>query len=38
MVGTRAADDRVHYTQLDRIEVKEAGIRRLTRRDGTPLP
>ncbi|MBL9058403.1 MAG: cupin domain-containing protein [Mangrovicoccus sp.] len=37
MIGTRAADDRVHYALLDRIEVKLAGRKHLTRRDGTPL-
>ena len=38
MVGTRAADGRVHYTALDRIEIKEAGVKRRIRRDGSPLP
>lgn len=38
MIGTRAADDRVHYTTLDKIEIKENGVKCRTRRDGTPLP
>lgn len=38
VVGTRSTSDRVHYSDIDKILIRENGVRRLTRRDGTPLP
>ena len=37
VVGTRARDDRVHYSELDKIGTKRDGVVTRTRRDGTPL-
>ncbi|WP_172296630.1 cupin domain-containing protein [Pseudoruegeria sp. HB172150] len=37
IVGTRLADDIVHYSEIDKILIRENGQRRLTRRDGTPI-
>lgn len=37
VVGTRNASDRVHYSDIDKILIRENGTRRLTRRDGTPI-
>ena len=37
IVGTRAQDDRVHYSELDKISLKRSGVVSRTRRDGTPL-
>ncbi len=38
IVGTRAAVDRVHYSDIDKLYTRENGIATRTRRDGTPLP
>ena len=37
IVGSRHADDVVHYSDIDKVLYREGGKRRLTRRDGTPL-
>lgn len=37
VVGTRAARDQVHYSEIDKIQIRDNGTRRWTRRDGTPL-
>ena len=37
VIGARAADDRVHYAELDKISTKRGGVVTRTRRDGTPL-
>lgn len=37
IVGTRAASDRVHYSDIDRLYTRENGAVRRTRRDGSPL-
>lgn len=37
IVGTRAADDRVHYADLDKVSTKRGGVVTRTRRDGSPL-
>jgi len=37
VVGTRNADDVVHYSDLDKVLHREGGRRRLTRRDGSPF-
>ena len=37
VVGTRASSDRVHYSDIDRIYVRENGQISRTKRDGTPL-
>jgi uncharacterized cupin superfamily protein len=36
VVGTRCANDRVHYSDIDKILIRENGSRRLVRRDGSP--
>lgn len=36
VVGTRKQDDVVHYSTIDKILIREAGTRRLIRRDGSP--
>lgn len=38
IVGTRAAHDRCHYPDLDLLYTRDAGGRRFTARDGSPLP
>lgn len=38
VVGTRAASDRVHYSDIDKLYVRENGRITRTRRDGSPLP
>jgi uncharacterized cupin superfamily protein len=37
IVGTRAANDRVHYSELDQLVTKRDGRKTVTRRDGTPV-
>jgi uncharacterized cupin superfamily protein len=37
VVGTRAPSDRVHYSDIDKLYVRENGLVRRTRRDGSPL-
>jgi uncharacterized cupin superfamily protein len=37
IVGTRAASDRVHYSDVDRLYTRDNGTVRRTRRDGSPL-
>lgn len=37
IVGTRAASDRVHYCDLDKLYTRENGTVSRTRRDGSPL-
>lgn len=37
IVGTRAANDRVHYSELDKVSTKRDGTITRTRRDGSPL-
>jgi uncharacterized cupin superfamily protein len=37
VVGTRAASDRVHYSDIDKLYTRENGVARRTRRDGSPL-
>jgi uncharacterized cupin superfamily protein len=37
IVGTRAASDRVHYSDVDRLYTRDNGTARRTRRDGSPL-
>lgn len=37
IVGSRLATDTVHYSDIDKILIRENGERRLTRRDGTPF-
>lgn len=37
IVGTRARDDRVHYSDRDQLMTKRDGVKSVTRRDGTPL-
>lgn len=37
VVGTRATSDRVNYSDIDRIYVRENGRVSRTKRDGTPL-
>jgi uncharacterized cupin superfamily protein len=37
IVGTRKADDVVHYSEIDKILIRENGTRRLIRRDGTEI-
>ncbi len=38
VVGTRAACDRVHYSDIDRLYTRRDGQVTRTRRDGSPLP
>ena len=38
VVGTRAASDRVHYSDIDRLYTRRDGRVTRTRRDGSPLP
>lgn len=38
VVGTRASSDRVHYSDIDKLYVRENGRVVRTRRDGSPLP
>ncbi len=38
IVGTRAASDRVHYSDVDKLYVRDKGRVLRTRRDGSPLP
>lgn len=38
VAGTRAASDRVHYSDIDKLYVRENGRITRTRRDGSPLP
>ena len=37
IVGTRSANDRVHYAEVDELYTKRDGVGVRTRRDGTPL-
>lgn len=37
IVGTRAPSDRVEYSDIDKIYIRENGVVRRTRRDGSPL-
>ncbi|WP_413875114.1 cupin domain-containing protein [Albidovulum sp.] len=37
VVGTRAASDRVHYSDIDKLYPRENGVVRRTRRDGSVL-
>ncbi|NIZ07886.1 cupin domain-containing protein [Pseudooceanicola sp. HF7] len=37
VVGTRKTDDIVHYSDVDKILIRENGTRRLIRRDGTRI-
>ena len=37
VAGSRMPDDRVHYSDVDRLYVRENGVVRRTRRDGSPL-
>lgn len=37
VVGTRASSDRVNYSEIDRIYIRENGNISRTKRDGTPL-
>ncbi|QPM90365.1 cupin domain-containing protein [Pseudooceanicola algae] len=37
IVGSRKADDVVHYSEIDKILIRENGARRLIRRDGTRI-
>jgi uncharacterized cupin superfamily protein len=37
IVGTRLPSDRVHYSDIDKLYVRENGSVRRTRRDGSPL-
>ncbi len=38
VVGTRAPSDRATYSDIDKIYIREDGVERRTRRDGTPIP
>ena len=38
VVGTRAASDRVHYSDIDKLYTRRDGQVTRTRRDGSPLP
>ena len=38
VIGTRAARDRIHYTDHDLITEKDGATRRYLHRDGTPYP
>jgi uncharacterized cupin superfamily protein len=37
VVGTRAASDRVHYADIDKLYTRDNGTATRTRRDGSPL-
>ncbi len=37
VVGSRKASDVVHYSEIDKILIRETGARRLIRRDGSPF-
>lgn len=37
VVGTRSPSDRVHYSDIDKLYIRENGHVRRTRRDGSPL-
>lgn len=37
IVGTRAANDRVHYSDIDKLYTRRDGVVTRTRRDGSPL-
>ena len=38
IVGTRAKDDRCHYTQIDMVYARTGDVSGYTHRDGTPYP